>query len=57
MRLTVKKIVCPVFGKASTISEWNKKTNRFYSSLCPVEKKDEMGIYVISENYFVQRKI
>lgn len=39
MRLAMKKIVCPVSGKASTISEWNKKTNRFYSPLCPVEKK------------------
>ena len=35
----MKKIVCTVFGKASTISEWNKKTNRIYSSLCPVEKQ------------------
>ena len=57
MRLTMKKIVCQVFGKASTISEWNKNTNRFYSPLCPVEKTDEMGIDVISENYFVWRKI
>ena len=53
----MKKIVCPVFGKASTISELNKKTNRFYSPLCPVEKTDEMSIDVISENYFVRRKI
>lgn len=35
----MKKIVCPVLGKASTISEWNKKTNRFYVPLCPVEKQ------------------
>lgn len=48
----MKKVVCPKCGKASTISEWNKKTNRFYSPFYPVENPDEMQIDVISESDF-----
>ena len=35
----MKKIVCQVFGKASTISEWNKNTNRFIAHYVPQKKQ------------------
>lgn len=48
----MKKVVCPECGKGSTISEWNKKTDKFYSPLYPVENTDEICIDTISESDF-----